>query len=187
VAGASAVVTSEPGGADPAEVAAARDLIEATDLSDDGTVAGVDGIRFTPAGAAAAAEVLAAGATGDARWAGAWVYATSGRDPAPLLALLDDEDPSIRAIAAAGALARGERDAAPVLAGLVANETELRGSDPPLTIGEYATAMLERLVDGPDVTAGASPRDRAAAWTAWLADHAATMQLDPATGRWSGA
>jgi hypothetical protein len=169
---------------DPAAVAAARTAIDATRLADADSVTAVDAIRSTRAAAQAAADALAAGADGDARWAATWVYASSGRDPAPLRALLEDADASIRAMAAAALLALGDRDGAATLAALIPLDDELRGSRPPLALGAFAAGSLDRYIDGPSIADGAARSDVATAWTTWLAAYGSTMTFDPATGRW---
>jgi hypothetical protein len=166
------------------DVAAARAVIDAVDLGDPASLSRLDSIRFTDAGAAAAANAIEAGVSGDALWAATLVYGTAGTDPAVLQPLLANDDPTIRALAAASVLSLGGADAANVLADLILEDGNLRGSLPPLAVSEFAVSTLDRYIDGPGVADGAAPPDLAATWKAWLATHGATMQLDPATGRW---
>jgi len=178
-------VLTVAGAAEPQEVAAAAAVIAGAELARTETIDAVDAVRFTDAGVEAAADALAVGATGDALWAATWIYASGASDPAPLLPLLTAGDPSVRAMAASGLLARGVRDAAAPLVALVGSEEPLRGSDPPLLVGDYAAASLTRFVSGPTVAAGAARADAAASWSAWLTENESIMIYDDDTGRWS--
>jgi hypothetical protein len=176
--------TSGSSSSDP-DVAAARTVIDAANLDDPASLRALDAVRFTDAGAAAAANAIQAGAGGDALWAATLVYGTVGTDPAVLQPLLGNDDPTIRALAGATVLSLGGADAANILADLILEDGNLRGSLPPLAISEFAVSTLDRYIDGPGVPDGAAAQDLAASWKAWLAANGATMQLDPATGRWS--
>jgi hypothetical protein len=182
------IESQPPPGDDPAAIAAARTAIEAADLADADTLTAIDAIRYTRAAAQAAADVLAAGTSGDARWAATWVYASAGHDPAPLRPLLDgDDDASVRAMAAAALLALGDRGGAETRAVLAASEDQLRGSRPPLSIAAYAAGSRARFIAGPSVVDDAPPAEVRAAWEAWLAEHGSTMTFDAATARWSAS
>ena len=77
-------------GPSAADVDAASSLLSSVRLDGPDSLAALEGVRLTPAGAAAAADLLASGATGDALWAATYVYASSGDDPAPLKAIASD-------------------------------------------------------------------------------------------------
>lgn len=183
--GASATSASQAVLADPVEVAKAAAIIAAADPGRPETLDAVDAVRFTDAGVEAAADALGQGATGDAQWAATWIYASGGVDPAPLQPMLAAEDPSVRAIAASGLLARGVRGAAEALAELASSDAPLRGSEPPMAVGDFAAATLARFVAGPSVAGGASRTDAAAAWSAWLAQHGSALAYDAEAVRWS--
>ena len=173
------------------EVAAAVALIDGANLAEASTISTIEGIRFTPAGALAACRRLAEGADGDALWAAAWVYATGGTDPAPLLPLLANDDATIRAIAGAGVASMGRAEGLDALAGLISVDAGLRGSDPPVTVARYAAYTLSGLVDRAadavgDVSTG-TPEERsaaAAAWTSWLDANRARVTFDPEQNAW---
>jgi hypothetical protein len=115
------------------------------------------------------------------------VYATSGLDPAVLVPVLSADDPSTRVLAAAGALALGEASAGPVLIDLVQEPTDMRESEPPVTVGDFAAYTLGRFVAGPDLTTATTPEAVAATWRQWWTDHQATLVFDPPTRMWSGS
>ncbi len=98
--------TSDSSSSDP-DVAAARAAIDAANLDDPASLSAVDAVRFTDAGAVAAANAIQDGASGDALWAATLVYGTVGSDPAVLQPLLGNDDPTIRALAAATVLSLG--------------------------------------------------------------------------------
>jgi hypothetical protein len=157
------------------DVGTARSKIEAADLSNEATIDALAGIRFTPAGKQAARDVLAAGASGDVLWAATWVYASSAQDPAPLLPLLQNTDPTIRALSAAALVALGERAGFAALRASVPSVDPLRGSLPAMTVGDFAVATLTRYVETTEV-----PAD----WDTWLGQHAEQLQFDPSHGVW---
>jgi hypothetical protein len=173
--------------ADPAAIAAARTVIEAARLEDPATIGAVGAIRYDDGAVEAAAEVLAGGAQGDARWAATWVYATSGADPTPLHPLLTDPDPSIRVMAAAALVALGDAAGIPVLVALTTEAAQLRGSLPPVSVSAYAAGSLARFVTGPAVDPGAAPDAVHGTWQAWMDQHAAGLRFDPVTGLWSAS
>ena len=173
------------------EVAAAVALIDAANLAEDSTISPIQGIRFTAAGTLAACGRLADGATGDALWAAAWVYATAGTDPAPLLPLLSNDDPTIRVIAAAGLASLGRAEGLDSLVQLISVDAGLRGSLPPVTVARFAAYTLSGLIEGaPDSVGGAStgtPEERSAAtaaWTSWLEANRARVTFDPERHTW---
>ena len=167
----------------PAEdVAAAVGLIDGANLDEASTISPIQNIRFTPAGTLAACRRLAEGVSGDALWAAAWVYATGGTDPAPLLPLLANDDPTIRSIAGAGVASMGRPEGLDALAELISVDVGLRGSRPPVTVPRYAAAILARLIESGvgDVSTG-SPEERVAAkaaWTSWLETNRSRLTFD---------
>jgi hypothetical protein len=170
---------------DAAERSAATAAIAATDLADPASLQALDAVGMTDAGVVAAAEALASGATGDALWAATWIYAGGGIDPAPLEPLLTADDATVRAMAAASLLAQGVRAAAGPLVALSGSEEPVRGARPPLLLGAFAASTLARYVSGPELADGTSLADAAAAWSAWMSQHGASMTYDDGTGRWS--
>ena len=179
--------TLNPAAAD--DSADARRLIESADLADETSLDEIGGLRFTPAGARAAADVLASSSDDNAIWAAIWVYGSSGRDPAPLRRHLDSADASIAAMAAATVVAFGDAGGFVALARSLTSADQLRGSRPPLTISDYAKTTLRRYVptildqSPPDPTA--TPAAQAAQWAAWLDAHAASLAFDDASGTWT--
>ncbi len=163
----------------------ARSVIDGADTTDPDSISAIGAIRFTEEGAAAAAQAIRSGATGDTLWAATWVYGAAGTDADVLLPLLSSTDPTIRALAAAPLLAWGRREAAEELVKLLGIDGDVRGSDPPLRVSDFAGGTLARFVTGPTIATDASPADRATAWSAWLAANGATMQFDPTTATWS--
>lgn len=163
-------------------------MIEAVDLGDAATIDALDAVRFTAAGEQAARDVLAGAASRDARWAATWLYASSGSDPAPLRSVVLDPDPSIRALAAAGLVALGDRSGLDALVTLIPESTQLAGSHPPLAIGDFAVATSERYVEAADEPASATSEDDSTvardAWRAWLAKHAGELTFDATTRTW---
>jgi hypothetical protein len=172
--------------ADPAAVAAVRTLIDSARLDDPETLDALGAARFDDGAPEAAAAALAEGTTGDARWAAVWTYASSGTDAAVLRPVLDDPDPTLRALAAAALTAWGDPAGIPVLAALVEQPDRLAGSYPPTSVGEFAAGTLARFVSGPAIAPGSEPADEGAAWAAWTARHdPSTLAFDPETGTWS--
>jgi hypothetical protein len=174
-----------PGTSGGPGIAAARAAIDAANLADAASLDTLDAIRFTDDGAAAAAQAITGGASGDALWAATWIYGTSGTDPAVLKPLLANDDASIRAMAAAAALSLGERAAARVLVALVTVDGNVRASHPPISIAAFSSNALAQYIAGPTIAAGVSPTDTAAAWTAWLDAHESSMQFGADTGTWT--
>ena len=176
------------GPVDPAAIAAARAVIDATRLADPASIDALATARFDDGAPEAAAAALAEGVTGDARWAATWVYASAGTDPAVLEPLLTDKDLSVRSLAAAAITAWGDPAGVPVLADLAASDRPLAGSFPPETIGEFTAGTLARFVaGGPDIAADAESATVASAWTTWLAGPGTHLTFDPASGTWSAS
>jgi hypothetical protein len=180
----SPVVASAP----PLTPADARRLIESADLADETTLDAIGTIRFTVAGAQAAAEVLASSDDDDVIWAAIWVYASSGRDASPLRRHMDSSDPTIATMAGATLVAFGERSGFATLERSLGTTEQLRGSRPPQMISDYAATTLLRYV--PSI-AEASPLDgmvtpamAAAQWATWLRDHGEGLSFDASSGTW---
>jgi len=181
-------VTACAGDAPAGDVAAAGALIDAANLADAATITLIQAIRFTPAGTLAACRHLAAGVTGDALWAAAWVYGTGGTDPDPLLALLGSDDPTIRAIAGAGLASLGRVEGLDALAGLVSVDAGLRGSLPPVSVSAFSAATLADVTNGAvgDVSTS-TPEERtdsAAAWRSWLDGTRSRLSFDADQRLW---
>ena len=165
-------------------------MLTAVRLDTADSLAAIEGVRLTPAGAAAAADLLASGATGDALWAATYVYASSGGDPEPLRAIATSTgaSPTVRVMAAAGLLGRGEIAAFEPLIAALATADPMEGTEPPGTTSEFAADVLERYAGtgfGPEL--GASEDERAASqakWQAWLDANRATLQFDRASTSW---
>ena len=174
--------------ASPPDVDAARQAIEGADLANDDSISALEAIRFTPAGEEAARDALISGASGTALWAATWVYASSAKDPAPLRPLLDNPDASVRVMAAAGAVAMGERAGFAPLATALSDLDRLKGSRPPLSIAAFAATTLIRSVAASGAPAPPQAGDTAEAvaarWSAWLDQHANALQFDQATRTW---
>lgn len=171
--------------ADPGAIAAVRTLIDGARLDDSATLDELAAVRFDDGAPEAAAQALADGVTGDARWAAVWTYSSSGTDPAVLRPVLADPDPTLRAMAAAALTAWGDAAGIPVLAALVGTPGAFAGSYPPASVSDMAAGALARFVVGPDIAADASPAEQAAAWGFWLARHdPSTLVFDADSGTW---
>jgi hypothetical protein len=173
-----------PATPDGPAVEAARAAIDANNLADPATLEPLMVIRFTDEGAAAAAQAIQSGATGDALWAATWIYEASGTEPDVLMPLLSNPDVSVQAMAAVTLLAWGKREAAPVLVQLLSASGFIRGSEPPTSVSGFAAGALDRFVKGPEIAATATPEELAAAWSSWFGANQAAMQYDPDTARW---
>lgn len=183
---ASAPPTADVGGED---VARAHALIDVADPNASSSVGELQGVRFTNAGTAAARQALEEGTTGDGLWAATWIYASNGTDPAPLLPLLDNDDSSIRLMAAAALVSLGRAEGFDVLVRLIESEDSLRGSEPPTTVSRFALHTLARYT-GVDLAPGptASPeevRATAGRWEAWLAENRDQLTFDADNGTWA--
>jgi hypothetical protein len=172
-----------------ADAQAVDRVIRATSLADRASIQALDGIRFATAAAPAAAAVLATHPAGDVLWAATWVYASSGTDPAVLAPLLADADASIRVMAAAALVGLGDRAGLPVISASLAETDPVRGSDPPVAIGDFAAYLLGRYVVAPDAPPLPATADDAAAypgdWATWLADHQGALRFDQGSHTWN--
>jgi hypothetical protein len=172
-------------------VAQARTLIEHASMADPASVEAVDNLRFTAAGDQAAAALLRSGASGDARWAATWVYASDPKDPAVLRPLLEDQDVAIRLMAAAGLVSVGDDSGFAAIEDALGDGTILAGSEPPTPAWRFADETLRKMVpDGaaavPEPKAGATePGSLKDDWSSWLLQHQASLTFDRADGTWS--
>jgi hypothetical protein len=169
---------------DPAEC---RRLIESVNVSDDATIRATEACRFNPAGAEAASALLAASTNLDTIWAALWVYSASGSDPAPVRPLAANPDPSVRAMAAATLIAFGDRSGLAAAQDLLTETEPMRGSLPPVAIGNYMVSTLVHYVVAADAPAPGVSTDVASdaqAWAAWLPTHREALQFSPADGVW---
>jgi hypothetical protein len=189
-AGSGSAQGSQPGSADSATVAAATTILQAANLADAGSLGALEGIRFTDAGTQAAANLLKAGATGDALWAATYVYGSSGADPGPLKPIAIDASatPTVRAMAAAGLLGAGDIAGFDPLVVALGGSDEMDGADPAGTIWEFAGDVLERYTHtGLGPTLAASDAERVtiqATWKTWLDTNKAHLHFDSASHLW---
>jgi len=180
------------GASSAADTQADTQIIQAVDLGNPASIEALDAIRTTAAGVAAATSLLAAHATGDALWAATYVYASSGVDPGPLRLLLAESDATVRVMAAAGLVARGDATGFEPLVQALASQDPLAGSEPPQEIWMFAASTLSRFAgpQAPDPSPDAGPDDLAAnqaEWDQWLKDSGPTLRFDPASATWSAS
>ena len=177
----------EPGAAD---VGAASTMLTAVRLDSADSLAAIEGVRLTAAGARAAGDLLKSGATGDALWAATYVYASSGDDPEPLRAVAASTgaSPTVRVMAAAGLLGRGEIAGFEPLIAALATSDPMDGMEPAGTTSEFAADVLERYTGaglGPALTASEDERAASqATWQGWLDANRATLQFDRGSSAW---
>jgi hypothetical protein len=138
---------------------------------------------------AAAEEALAAGATGDLRWAAVWVVVNGGSDAEILVPYATADDVTIRVMASTGLLARGRIEGFEPLIAALTDETLLVGRYPPEPAWTAAATTLVRwtgvAANGPPFDALASQRAVAQQrWTAWLDASGSSLMFDSAEGRW---
>ena len=183
--GPSALPSAQASGAD---VAADETLIQAADSATPATIDALSGLRFTAAGAQAAADVLDAGGSVDAVWAALWIYASAGTDPAPVTNQLANADRSDAALAAATLAAMGQRQGLAALRPVLDEDGQMRNAEPPLSLRGYAVETLAQYVsaaDAPDTSESSDDVSAAAAWAAWLDAHSAQLQFDSTNGVWT--
>jgi hypothetical protein len=186
----SPAATQADSGPSAAEVASASTVLTSVILDSADSLAALEGVRLTPAGAAAAADLIKSGATGDALWAATYVYASSGDDTAPLTSIVRDTSasPSVRVMAAAGLVGRGDLAGFEPLIAALATTEPMEGTEPAGTTSEFASDVLERYAQtgfGPALTASADERTASQAkWTAWLASNRATLRFDDPSASW---
>ncbi|HLA65989.1 MAG TPA: hypothetical protein VJP05_00670 [Acidimicrobiia bacterium] len=169
---------------------AAEQIIRDVRLNDPESLAALDEIRFTETGAAAAGSLLATHLTGDLLWAATYVYASSGRDAAPLRGVLVEADATVRVMAAAGLVARGDRAGFEPLIRALTDRDLLAGSEPPQEVWTFATTTLVRYAgrQGPVQSPNAGPDELAAAkraWEQWLRANGDSLRFDSVRGVWS--
>lgn len=184
------VTTGEPtaGPTVVLEPNACRRLIESVNLADGATIKGVEGCRFSPAGADAAVSVLGSSTSPDALWAALWVYSASGSDAAPVKPFATSTDTTLRAMAAATLIAFGDRSGLAAAQDLLAATDILRGSFPPIPISSYVMATLTQYVVAADAPASDGSGDVATdaqAWATWLGTHRDTLQFSDSDGVWT--
>jgi hypothetical protein len=176
--------------ADAATIEAASSVLKAVRLSDADSLAALQGVRLTTAGTEAAAGLLRSGATGDTLWAATYVYASVGDDPALLrsIATSTTASPSIRAMAAAGLVGRGDLAGFDPLIAALGGSDAMDGSEPAGAIWEFAADVLERYTHtGFGPTLAASEAERAtiqAQWKTWLDANRAHLRFDPSSKLW---
>lgn len=177
-------------GPSAADVGAASTLLTAVRLDGADSLAAIEGVRLSPAGARAAADLLASGASGDALWAATYVYASSGDDPEPLRSIATSlgASPTVRVMAAAGLLGRGEIAGFEPLIAALATSDPMDGMEPAGTTSEFAADVLERYTGsglGPELSASDDERAASQAqWQAWLDANRATLQFDRGSAAW---
>jgi hypothetical protein len=166
-----------------------RERIQNATFDNEATIDALEECRFAVAGADAARDVLLAGGTRDQLWAAIWIYGSAAFDPVPLAPMLHHDDSSIRVMAAAAAVAFGDRQGFAPLSDALADESPLAGARPPTTVGHFAAFSLTRYINAAGTPPAAdAPEDDsvvAAAWRAWLTEKAASLQYDDDTGEWS--
>jgi hypothetical protein len=155
--------------------AEAREAVATVRFDDEGSIDRVAAIRRTPQGLRAANEALAAGAQGPSRWAAVWICVSSRATSARLREWLDDGDASIRAMAGAALVARGEPAGLEALVRLLSVAEPLRGSRPVVSVGRYANATLARFTG----------EDEKTAWSAWLEKNRGSVRFDADLGTWA--
>ena len=107
------------------------------------------------------------------------------RDPAPLRRLTTNGDATVAVLADGGLVTFGDPAGFAGLRRAVEDPKPLRGSEPPITIADYAARILARVI-GPTANPP-RPTDRATAgtaWAAWLDAHVATLAFDATTATW---
>jgi hypothetical protein len=121
-----------------------------------------------------------------------WVYGSAGTDPDPLRPLLVYDDASIRIMAAAILLSLGDDSAVAVVREALATDTLLTGSEPPISIRQYAVNTLARYVTGSDVPQSpdeiAEEDDGTAAagdWQEWLSANGDSLVFDQSSATWA--
>lgn len=157
------------------EVARARALIDAADISDSATIDALENVRFSAAGTLAACQALQKGVLGDSLWAATWLYVSYGTDPAPLVAVVANNDPTIKVLAAAGLASLGRVDGLNALVESIGVDAGLRGSLPPVTVSEFALVTLTRYTGLDQVKTE---------WTSWLQENRDHLSYDAEQQLW---
>ncbi len=187
--GRTSVPTGGTAGTPVSSVADPAGLLAAVDLADSDTLLPLlDGVG-DPGLLKAAEAALATHPTGSMQFAAAFIVVNSGGDGDLLVPLVADANPTIRVMAGTGLIAQGRIEGfEPLIAGLT-DETILDGHYPPERVWEAATLALVRWTavsdNGPPFDSTASQRASAQQlWTAWFAQHKATLTFDAAQGLW---
>jgi hypothetical protein len=173
--------------ADPSAVAEAKGLIEAADLTDPATLQEINAhLLFTRSGGEAARAVLTTSTDLEELWTALWVYGTAEVDPAPLIPLLDHENPSLRAIAAAEAVGMGEGAGFEALAATLAEDGDVMGSEPPTSLQGFAVRTLEATIDAALTPEPATDdvAGTASEWSSWLSANSSGLVFDAGTRTW---
>ena len=168
---------------------AAASVLASFKFDDPETQYAIHDHRSEPALVAAAGAALATGVTGPELWAATWIWVNEGDDPAPLLALLTNDDPSIRIMAATGLIARGRQEGFTPLIEALTNESILVGQEPPTTAWAAAATSLVRFTaisdNGPPFDADTTRRLTAQQrWRDWFAQNQATLTFNVDEGQW---
>jgi hypothetical protein len=168
----------------------ARAVILQANLKDPRSRQAIERLNSTDAGAGAARGVLAEGVSGDALWAATYLYASGSGDPGPLRPLLKTEDVSIRVLAGAGLVTRGDVSGFDALVDGLRHREPFRGSSPPTPVWTVATAVLVRMT----AVSRFGPRwdfdERRLAvahrrWRAWLEENRRRLRFNRSTGEWN--
>jgi hypothetical protein len=176
--------------ADSASIDPASSILTAVKLSDDDSLAALQGVRLTTAGTEAAARLLRSGVSGDTLWAATYVYASAGQDTALLrpIATSTTASPSIRAMAAAGLVGLGDIEGFDPLIEALGGSDAMEGSEPAGAIWEFASDVLQRYTHtGFGPTLAATDAERAtiqAQWKTWLDANRANLRFDPSSQLW---
>jgi hypothetical protein len=164
-------------------------LLKSVDLADSDTLLALNDAAADPGLEAAAEKALAAGATGDLKWAATWVVVNGAKDAAPLVPLATDPDLTIRVMAGTGLVARGRTEGFAPLVAALTEDALLVGHYPPQPAWLEATLALVRWTgvadNGPPFDADAAQRAVAQQrWQAWLDQHHDALHFDDDEGRW---
>jgi hypothetical protein len=169
----------------------ALEILRATSFSDPATIGAVDSLWGTEAGVSAAARVLASTTpTYEVLWAATYIYAGAGGDPSVLAALINHSGPTIRLLAAAGLVARGDKRGFKPLVECLGHTEFLTWSRPPRAVWKAAAAHLAQFTGiselGPPFDAdlavvAASQRK----WQDWLGANENRLTFDSLRGEWN--
>ena len=159
-----------------ASVAAeAKEALDQVRFDDEDSIDRVAALRHTADGMRVAKEALATGAAGAQRWAAVWILVSSGGDVAAVRPLLEDPEASIRLMAAADLVARGDATGFDPLVKLLSVEETVKGSRPPASVKALAARTFARFTGEKSETA----------WPAWLEKNRAKLRFDAELGTWS--
>jgi hypothetical protein len=142
----------------------AKEALANVRFEDEDSIDRVAALRHTADGLRVAREALAA----------VWIHAASA-DPALIQSWLGDPEASIRLMAAAELVGRGDASGFDPLLKLLSVEERLKGSRPPGTVKAFAASTLARFTG----------EKRSTAWPDWLEKNRAKLRFDPELGTWS--